>query len=102
MKINHQHIKQAPQPSALFDPDLPNANAVMASICCVATQYASNPSLDLAQLAASLAQKLTAPEYAESKLVTEVARRLMRQWSEVIANYQTALANMIPATHTIQ
>ncbi len=88
--------------STHFDPDLPNANAVMASICCVATQYASSPSLDLAKLAASLAQKLTAPEYAESKLVTEVARRLMRQWADVIDDYQTAMANMMPSVSTIQ
>ena len=95
-------MKQTAQHSALFDPDLPNANAVMASICCVATQYASSPSLDLAQLAASLAQKLAAPEYAESKLVTEVARRLMRQWADVIDDYQQAMANMMPSVSTIQ
>ena len=95
-------MKSSQQHSALFDPDLPNANAVMASICCVATQYASHPSLDLAQLAASLAQKLTAPEYAESKLVAEVARRLMRQWADVIEDYQTAMTNMMPSVGTIQ
>jgi len=52
-------------PEAQYDPDLPDAKAVMASLCCVASQYASNPSLELAQLAASLAHKLTAPQYAE-------------------------------------
>ena len=26
-----------------YDPDLPNANVVMAAICCVSSQYAVNP-----------------------------------------------------------
>jgi hypothetical protein len=67
-----------------YDPELPNANAVMASLCCVAVQYASRPSLELAALAADLSQKLMAPQYAESKLVTEVAKRLTAQWSTIL------------------
>ncbi len=72
------------KPSALYDPDLPTASAVMASLCCVATQYASRPSIDLAHLASTLAYKLTAPEYAESQLITEVAKRLVYQWDQVV------------------
>jgi hypothetical protein len=52
---------------ALYDPELPDANAVMASLCCVAAQYAGKPSLALAELAADLSRKLTAPQYAESR-----------------------------------
>jgi hypothetical protein len=67
-----------------FDPDLPNANAVMAAICCTSSQYVMNPSVDLAKLVADLAHKLTAPQYAESKLVTEVAKRLVSQWDAIV------------------
>jgi hypothetical protein len=69
---------------AQFDPDLPTASAVMASLCCVAAQYASRPSIELAKLALDLAYKLTAPQYAESKLITEVAKQLVRQWNQVL------------------
>jgi len=93
-------------PEAQFDPDLPNASAVMASLCCVATQYASQPSLELAKLAASLAHKLTAPQYAESKLVTEVAKRLVRQWDEVIdkalSEQKEVLRNLMPSSPYLQ
>lgn len=85
-----------------FDPDLPNASAVMASLCCVATQYASQPSLELAKLAASLAHKLTAPQYAESKLVVEVAKRLVRQWDEVLDDRNEALRNLMPSSPYLQ
>lgn len=93
-------------PEAQFDPDLPNASAVMASLCCVATQYASQPSLELAKLAASLAHKLTAPQYAESKLVVEVAKRLVRQWDEVIdealSEQKEVLRNLMPSSPYLQ
>lgn len=87
---------------AQFDPDLPNASAVMASLCCVATQYASQPSLELARLAASLAHKLTAPQYAESKLVVEVAKRLVRQWDEVLDDQNEALRKLMPSSPYLQ
>ncbi len=93
-------------PEAQFDPDLPNASAVMASLCCVATQYASQPSLELAKLAASLAHKLTAPQYAESKLVVEVAKRLVRQWDEVLdealSEQKEVLRNLMPSSPYLQ
>lgn len=67
-----------------FDPDLPTANAVMASLCCVAAQYANKPSVELARLALELAHKLAMPQYTESKLITEVANQLIRQWNQVL------------------
>lgn len=87
---------------AQYDPDLPDAKAVMASLCCVASQYASNPSLELAQLAASLAYKLTAPQYAESKLVEEVAKRLVRQWQHVLDDQVGTLRDLMPASPYLQ
>jgi hypothetical protein len=85
-----------------YDPDLPNASAVMASLCCVATQYASKPSVELAKLAASLAHKLTAPQYAESQLVVEVAKRLVRQWEEVLNDETDILRNLMPVSPYLQ
>jgi hypothetical protein len=83
---------------ALYDPDLPNANSVMASLCCVAAQYASNPSLALAELAADLSHKLTAPQYAESRLVTEVAKRLVAQWDAILHEQNGLVASVMPAS----
>ena len=78
---------------ATYDPDLPEANAVMASLCCEAARYASHPSTDLAQLAASLARKLTAPQYAgSSRLVNEVAQRLVRQWEAIVVEQSRHVA----------
>ncbi len=79
------------KPSALFDPELPSANAVMATLNCVAARYAMQPSLELAELASSLAYKLTAPEYTESKLIEEVAKSLVFQWDKVVRTYLEAL-----------
>jgi hypothetical protein len=90
------------RPEAQYDPDLPNASAVMASLCCVATQYASQPSLELAKLAASLAHKLTAPQYAESRLVVEVAKRLVQQWQDVLDGETDTLRNLMPASPYLQ
>ena len=71
-----------------YDPDLPNANAVMAAICCTSLQFAMNPSVDLAKLVAELAHKLAMPRYAESKLIVEVAKRLIRQWDTIVEEQQ--------------
>jgi len=81
---------------AKYDPDLPDASAVMASLCCVAAQYASNPSLELAELAADLSHKLTAPQYAESKLVIEVAKRLVRQWEAILQDHDGLEVSVMP------
>ena len=83
---------------AIYDPDLPDANAVMASLCCVAARYATHPSTDLAQLAANLSRKLTAPQYAgSSKLVSEVAQRLVRQWEAIVIEQSQRLAPAYPS-----
>lgn len=89
-------MNQQAETNAQFDPDLPTASAVMASLCCVAAQYASKPSIELAKLALDLAYKLTAPQYAESKLITEVAQQLVRQWKQVLyQQVQARAAGMI-------
>lgn len=90
------------QPKTQYDPDLPDAKAVMASLCCVASQYASNPSRELAQLAASLAYKLSAPQYAESRLVEEVAKRLVRQWQQVLADQADTMRDLMPESPYLQ
>jgi hypothetical protein len=84
-----------------FDPDLPNANAVMAAICCTSSQYVMNPSMDLAKLVAGLAHKLTAPQYAESRLVTEVAKRLVSQWDAIVEEQQAGLVNLMPGSNAV-
>jgi hypothetical protein len=80
------------------DHDLPNANAVMASLCCVAAQYAANPSLELATLAADLSRQLATPRYAESRLVSEVAQRLVRQWDAIVNERNATFATLVPAS----
>lgn len=87
--------------SSQFDPDLPNASAVMAAICCTSSQYVMNPSVDLAKLVADLAHKLTAPQYAESKLVTEVAKRLVCQWDAIVQEQQAGMMNLMPGGNAI-
>lgn len=84
---------------AQFDPDLPTASAVIASLCCVATQYASRPSVDLARQALDLARKLTAPQYAESKLIVEVAEQLVRQWDQVLFRQMNAFT--VPGSQAV-
>lgn len=64
-----------------FDPDLPNASAVLASLCCVITQYTKNPNVHLARLALELSRKLGSKPYSESTLVTSVGQRLQEEWS---------------------
>lgn len=90
-------MTQTKQKSALYDPELPDASSVMASLLCVATIYAGKPSLELAKLALSLAEKLTAPEYAESELICSVARRLHMQWGFVVNDYQQLQASVMQA-----
>lgn len=88
--------------SVLFDPELPTAKEVMAAMCCVATQYALNPTLDMAKSASSLAHKLTAPEYAETKLIVEIARRMVLQWDEVLREHMYIETQLMPANNTVQ
>ena len=84
-----------------FDPDLPNANAVMAAICCSSSQFVMNPSIDLAQLVADLAHKLSTPRYAETKLIKEVAKRLMVQWDAILHEQQAGLMEVAPLSSAI-
>ena len=99
MQIQVASLKK---PSVLFDPDLPTAKEVMAAICCVATQYALNPSIELAKTALTLAQKLTAPEYAETKLIVEIAKRLVSQWDEVLREHTYVQTQVMPAHSSLQ
>ena len=85
MRVQTNHSMAS---SSLFDPDLPTARDVMTSLCCVATQYASEPSLDLALLGFGLAQTLTAPEYAESDLIVRVSKQLLDQWQSLLHAHQ--------------
>lgn len=90
------------QHSILFDPDLPTAKDVLSAICCVATHYAIKPSIDLAKLAADLSLKLTAPEYTDSPLTSEIAKRLLNQWSEIVGEHQSLEVKVLPAHATLQ
>lgn len=83
---------------ALYDPELPDANSVLASLCCVAAQYATKPSLELAELAANLSHTLTAPQYAESKLVIEVAKRMVAQWKAILQEQNGLVASVMPSS----
>lgn len=89
-------------PSVLFDPNLPTAKEVMAAMCCVATQYALNPTLEMAKSVSSLAHKLTAPEYAETKLIVEIAKRMVFQWDEVLREHLYIEAQLVPASNKLQ
>ncbi len=86
------------KPSELFDPELPTTKELMAAICCVTTQYALKPSHELAVLASDLANKLTAPEYADTKLIEDIAERLVKQWAQIVSEYG-AEDNWLLATH---
>ena len=98
----HIHTVSASKHSVLFDPELPTAKEVMAAMCCVATQYALNPTLEMAQSASSLAHKLTAPEYAETKLIVEIAKRMVLQWDEVLREHLYIETQLMPANNTMQ
>ncbi|HYG33105.1 MAG TPA: hypothetical protein VD810_08965 [Methylophilaceae bacterium] len=64
-----------------FDPDLPNASAVLASLCCVITQYSKNPNANLARLALELSRKLGSKTYYESSFISAIGLRLEEEWS---------------------
>jgi uracil phosphoribosyltransferase len=88
--------------SVLYDPELPTANDMMAAICCVATHYAMKPSLSLAMLAADLALKFTAPEYAESILIKDISKRLLNQWDKIVEEHRNLEAELLPTHATLQ
>jgi hypothetical protein len=102
MKLKDLSITAQREHSAMYDPDLPTTSDVMAAICCVATQYAINPSMDLAKLALSLANNLSAPEYATTSYLKEVAKKLAKQWESVLAEYQIIEASILPQHALLQ
>ena len=100
---SNQNVEMAGE----FDPDLPTASAVLVSLSCVAARYAVAPSEDLAMLACSLAQTLTAPEYAESDLVMMASRQLLAQWQDLLdahrhLSMEQATSAYIPQALTVQ
>jgi hypothetical protein len=82
-----------------FDPDLPNASAVLASLCCVITQYTKNPNANLARLALELSRKLGSKPYSESTLVTSVGQRLQEEWSRKLMQETGSPAAINTAVH---
>jgi len=88
--------------SVHFDAELPTAKDVLVAICSVASQYAVNPSLELAELASSLSRKLTAPEYADSEYLAEIANRLVKQWDQVMQEYLYVQSQLMGPNTTLQ
>lgn len=84
----------------LYDPDLPNASAVLSAISCVSVQYVISPSFELARLAFSLASKLSAPQYAESQLIPQIARQLQCQWDVILKDQIEVIAMTMPSNDT--
>lgn len=64
--------------------NLPDTEAVMASLLYVSTLYIKKPTLDLAKMALSLSEVLTMPEYAGSDLLCNVSRRMCVQWTLLV------------------
>ena len=64
-----------------YDPDLPDASSVLASLCCVITQYTKNPNAHLARLALELSRKLGSKPYYESTFVSAIGQRMEEEWS---------------------
>jgi hypothetical protein len=73
-----------------YDPSLPDAESVMASLLYVATLYIKKPTYDLAKQALRLAETLTAPEYADSELICSVSRRMCVQWTLLVNEHEQA------------
>ena len=90
-RFNHIRLVNVADDRAIYDPDLPNANAVMAAICCVSVRYAANPSMALAILASDLSHQLMASEYAESQLVIDIAQHLATHWDAIVDQLNGAL-----------
>ncbi len=78
-----------------FDPDLPTASAVLASLCCVITRYTSNHSPELAELAVSLSLKLSATPDAESPMISEIAKRMEQAWESKLLEDRLATVSVV-------
>lgn len=77
-----------------YDPSLPDAESVMASLLYVATLYIKKPTYDLAKQALRLAETLTAPEYADSELIFSVSRRMCVQWTLLVNEHEQATTQL--------
>lgn len=77
-----------------YDPSLPDAESVMASLLYVATLYIKKPTYDLAKQALRLAETLTAPEYADSDLICSVSRRMCVQWTLLVNEHEQAATSV--------
>ncbi len=97
-----KQVSSLKAPSELFDPELPTSRELMAAICCVATQYALKPTQELAILASELAHKLTAPEYADTKLIEDIAERLVQQWTRIVSEYGAEDSWLLTSHNTLQ
>lgn len=75
-----------------YDPRLPDAESVMASLLYVSTLYIKKPTRDLARQALQLAETLTAPEYADSELICRVSRRMCVQWTLLLNAHEQTLS----------
>jgi hypothetical protein len=93
-------MQEHEQTKSLYDPDLPNASAVLSAISCVSVQYVINPSFELARLALSLANKLSAPQYAETQMIPQIARQLQTQWDVILQDQLEVLAMTMPSNDT--
>ena len=85
-----------------FDAELPTARDVLVAICSVASQYAVNPSFELAETASNLSRKLAAPEYADSEQLIEIGNRLSSQWDLVLQEYLYVQSKLIRPNATLQ
>lgn len=81
----------------LYDPALPDAESVMASLLYVSTLYIKKPTHDLAKLALRLAETLTAPEYADSDLICRVSRRMCVQWTLLVNEHEQSACTELGA-----
>ncbi|BEV08930.1 MULTISPECIES: hypothetical protein [unclassified Methylophilus] len=77
-------------PAMRYDPSLPDAESVMASLLYVATLYIKKPTYDLAKQALRLAETLAAPEYADSDLICHVSRRMCVHWTLLVNEHEQA------------
>lgn len=102
MRSDNLDMQTISTQSALFDPELATASDVMMAVCCVATRYALNPSLELAMLALRLAGNLSAPEVAKDEKVAEVAEMLITQWNSVLIEHQRIEASVMPQHDLLQ
>jgi len=98
--INNIPLVNVADERAIYDPELPNASAVMAAICCVSVRFSEKPTIDLALLASDLSHQLMAKEYAESQLVIDIAQHLSARWDAIVNRLNDALLMQIDGNAT--